>query len=139
MIFTRPSCSPVIILFDGVCILCSKLVRFVIDRDAAKRFKFSPLQSHTARQLLIEQKNELPELNSIVLIYKGKAYYKSSAALRIAGALDGPWRALVILLIVPRILRDAVYDYVGNRRYRWFGRMNECWIPSEDVRDRFLR
>lgn len=132
------TCEDPIILFDGVCNLCHASVQFVIRRDPNKRFRFGTLQSEQGRQLLASYGLSAVGLTSIVLIDGGRAYMKSGAALRIAKRLDGLWPLLFACVIIPPVIRDALYDFVGNRRYRWFGTMDECWVPTEDLRDRFL-
>jgi predicted DCC family thiol-disulfide oxidoreductase YuxK len=123
-----------VILFDGVCNLCTGSVRFVIARDARARFRFASLQSAVAEKLL----GGRDQLDSVVLVEGGKVYRKSTAALRIARRLDGAWPLLAALLVVPRPLRDAVYDWIGRRRYRMFGKREACWIPHASVAERFL-
>ena len=124
-----------VILFDGVCNLCESSVEFVVKRDKRKRFRFAPLQSPLAENLLDVRRNEA---DSVVLIQDGRAYYKSTAALLIAKRLDGIWPVFSIFLAVPERLRDAVYDFIGSRRYRVFGKRRDCWIPLGDTADRFL-
>jgi predicted DCC family thiol-disulfide oxidoreductase YuxK len=130
---SRPTETPVI-LFDGVCNLCTGSVRFVIERDSRRLFRFASLQSPVAEKLLGERGGN----ESVVLLEKGKAYRRSTAALRIARRLDGLWPLLAALLIVPRPLRDAVYDWIGRRRYRWFGKRDACWRPQAQLAERFL-
>ena len=126
-----------VILFDGVCNLCRASVRFVIDRDSKTRFRFAFLQSDGGRRLLEEYGLSASELTAVILITEGRAYKKSTAVLRIARMLDGLWPLLFAFIIVPPALRDTVYDFIGKRRYRWFGKMDACWAPSEDFDDRF--
>lgn len=123
-----------IILFDGVCNLCTGSVRFVIERDSRKTFRFASLQSPLAERLLGERDN----LESMVLVSGSKVYRKSTAALMIARRLDGLWPLLGALLVIPRPLRDAVYDWIGRRRYRWFGKRELCWQPRPELAERFL-
>ncbi len=123
-----------VILFDGVCNLCTGSVRFVIERDARKRFRFASLQSPVAERLLGRRE----DLESVILLQNGKIYRKSGAALRIARRLDGLWPALAVFLVVPRFLRDAVYDWIGRRRYRMFGKRDVCWTPQPELAERFL-
>lgn len=127
-----------LMLFDGVCHLCAGSVQFVLRRDPAALFRFATLQSDFGQTEL--QRFGLPaqSLASVLLIEDGQLYQKSTAALRIARKLSAGWPLLYGFIIVPRPLRDWVYDFIGNRRYRWFGKMNACWLPDEDVRDRFL-
>ncbi len=127
-----------ILLFDGVCNLCTGTVRFVIDRDARKRFRFASLQSPVAEQILGPAAPAGDWLESMVLVEGGRIYRKSSAALLTARRLDGFWPLLSLLLVVPRPIRDAAYDWVGRRRYRMFGKRDACWIPNDDLADRFL-
>lgn len=123
-----------IILFDGVCNLCTGSVRFVIARDARKQFRFASLQSAVAKRLL----GERDQLESVVLVDGGEVCRKSTAALRIARRLDGAWPLLAALLVIPRPLRDAVYDWIGRRRYRWFGKRDACFTPPDSFAERFL-
>lgn len=127
-----------IILFDGVCNLCQNSVRFVLRRDRAGRFRFGSLQSAAGQALLQQHGLQDQGLTSIVLIQDGHAYRKSTAALRIARQLDGLWPALYGFIVVPAFLRDAVYDFIGNRRNRWFGRSQTCWIANETDSRRFI-
>lgn len=125
-----------IILFDGMCNLCTGSVRFVIERDSRKQFRFASLQSPVAEKLLGPQERD--RLESMVLVTGGRLYRKSTAALLTVKRLDGLWPLLSILIVIPRPLRDAVYDWIGNRRYRWFGRRDVCWKPNPDLAGRFL-
>ena len=127
-----------IILFDGVCNLCTASVRFVIKRDSKSRFRFASLQSPVAEELLGAELQEEDRLGSVILVLDGKIYRKSTAALQTARRLDGLWPLLSILLIIPRPLRDAVYDFIGSRRYRMFGKREVCWHPGGDLGGRFL-
>jgi predicted DCC family thiol-disulfide oxidoreductase YuxK len=123
-----------VILFDGVCNLCTGSVQFVIARDSRKRFRFASLQSPVAERLL----GRRDDLDSVVLVENNAIYRKSSAALRIARRLDGLWPLLSVLRVIPRFLRDAVYDWIGRRRYRMFGRREACWVPGAELAERFL-
>jgi predicted DCC family thiol-disulfide oxidoreductase YuxK len=127
-----------VILYDGVCNLCNGTVRFVIRRDRAARFRFAALQSAAGRDLLARLGAAPPDLGSVLLIQDGHVYRKSEAALRIARRLDGAWPMLYALRAVPRSLRDGVYDFIGKRRYRWFGRTETCQVPGPEDRTRFL-
>lgn len=129
-----------VILFDGVCNLCNASVLFVIDRDPRARFAFAPLQGEEAAALLGERGRRTDPENpaSILLVENDRVYDRSTAALRIARHLSGLWPALSVLLLVPRPLRDAVYDWAASRRYRWFGRLDACRLPTPELRSRFL-
>lgn len=127
-----------IILFDGLCNLCTSSVRFVIERDARQHFRFASLQSSLARTLLGPEEAERRSHESVILIADGRIYRRSTAALLIARHLDGLWPLLAIFLLIPRPLRDATYDWIGSRRYRMFGKRDVCWTPHAELRDRFL-
>ena len=124
------------LLFDGVCTLCSGSVRFVIERDPAGRFQFAPLQSEAARRLLERAPQPLPD--SLVLVEDGRLFTRSTAVLRIARGLRFPWPLAYVFVAVPRPVRDWVYDAVARNRYRWFGRRDVCMMPTPELRARFL-
>ena len=128
----------VIALIDGDCGMCSKLSQWIIARDTTGAFRFASLQSPVGKRLLRE--GGLPEegLSTFVLIDDGRYYTKSSAALRAARKLGGKWRLAYGFRVVPRRLRDAAYDYVANRRYRWFGQADSCPMPTAQLRARFI-
>jgi predicted DCC family thiol-disulfide oxidoreductase YuxK len=126
-----------IILFDGVCNLCNGAVQFIIKHDSKKQFTFASLQSTAAHQLLNEL-SLIPSMKTMVLIKGKRAVEKSNAALEIARQLDGAWRWLYVLKIVPRCMRDAVYTLVANSRYRLFGKRDSCWLPTPELESRFI-
>ena len=126
-----------ILLFDGVCHLCAGSVQFVIKRDSQQRFRFARLQSAAAQQLLARYKATDNNLDSVVLIYKGRMYRRSRAALHTLLLLHRAWPLLGVFLLVPRLIADPVYDYIGRHRYRWFGQMDTCWLPGTDQHWRF--
>jgi len=127
-----------VVLFDGVCNLCTGVVRFVVPRDEAGRVRFAALQSEPGQELLAACGLPTSDFDSLVLVDDGEYYTKSAAALRLAGYLDGPVSLLAWLRAVPRPLRDAVYDAVADHRYRVFGRKDRCMMPTPDVEERFL-
>ncbi len=128
---TRP-----VIFFDGECNLCNSAVQYVIRHDKKEQFLFAPLQSDAGRQVLQLMPGNIPD--SFILYHNGKIYIKSSAALQTAWLLGG-WRTgLYAFIIVPRLLRDAVYNLVARNRYRWFGRRDSCMVPTEELKARFL-
>lgn len=127
-----------IILFDGVCNLCNGAVNFVIQRDTSNIFKFAPLQENAGTVLLKKYAISFQKLDSIVLIENDKVYVKSSAALRIARKMSGLWPLLYVCLVIPRFIRDGVYDFIAKNRYKWFGRKEQCMIPTPDFREKFL-
>lgn len=126
-----------LILFDGVCVFCSRWVRFVIDRDPHGRFGFVPIQSERGRVLArrFDIDPEAPQTNAV--IWKGRAWFKSDAALTVLGELQGTG-SLALLKAAPRLIRDPVYDLIARNRYRIFGRTETCMVPSAADRARFL-
>ncbi|QNL22506.1 thiol-disulfide oxidoreductase DCC family protein [Hyphobacterium sp. CCMP332] len=127
-----------IILFDGVCNLCNSSVNFIIDRDKKDKFRFAALQSAEGQEELRKIGMDKEYLDSIVLIKKGKLLHKSTAALHISKELTGLWPIISFFLIIPKVLRDFFYDIIAANRYKWFGRQEECRIPSPDLRSKFL-
>ena len=127
-----------IILFDGVCNLCNASVNFIIKHDTTKQFLFASLQSDATKEILLQHTVKKTHLNSIVLIEKGKVYYKSTAILRILKQLKKGIHLLYFFIIIPLFIRDWIYTLVANNRYKWFGRKNKCMIPTSDFQDRFL-
>jgi predicted DCC family thiol-disulfide oxidoreductase YuxK len=127
-----------VLLFDGVCNLCAGSVRFVVDRDPGGRFRFAPLQSDVARDLLADHDVDPDDLDTVVLLEEGEAYTKSDAALRVARDLEGPSSLAWHTRFVPRIVRDAVYDLVATVRYDVFGKKDRCMVPTPQLRERFL-
>ncbi len=127
-----------IILFDGVCNLCSGSVQFILRRDREGRFRFASLQSDAGRRLQAEHGLDPEALDSIVLIADGRTYKESDAALGIARRLGGPWKLLTVFRLVPRPLRDWAYRLIARNRYRWFGKTESCWLPTPELRGRFL-
>ena len=126
-----------LIYYDGLCGLCDRFVQFVLRRDRAARYRFAPLQGSTARDRVPSTLD--PETSQTVILEEGGRFrVRSDAALAILTGLDGAWRVAGLLRIVPRPLRDAVYDLVARHRSRWFGRRAECRVPEPAQRDRFL-
>ncbi|MGG1554410.1 thiol-disulfide oxidoreductase DCC family protein [Paenibacillus ferrarius] len=127
-----------IILFDGLCNFCSGAVQFILRRDPRGRFRFASLQSDIGRRLLEEHGLPVDGLNTIVLIETGRAYTRSTAALRIARRLRGAWPLCYAAILIPSPLRNLGYAYVARNRYRWFGQAEHCMVPTTSDRARFL-
>lgn len=123
-----------ILLFDGICNLCNWAVRFVVERDGRGQFRFASLQSQTARRLLAVHGLAGAEVESVVLIEGEKIYIKSEALLRVMRSLSGGWPLLYGLIVIPRRLRDGVYDWLARNRYRWFGVSDSCEISNSHPR-----
>jgi len=127
-----------LIIFDGVCNLCEASVNFIIRHDKDGFFRFVPSQSELGAALQQQYNINTTALDTVVLIRDGEHFTESDAAVRIAAALDGPWRLLGLGRWVPRPVRDWVYRRIANNRYAWFGRKEVCLIPTPEVRGRFL-
>lgn len=126
-----------IILFDGECHFCDRSVQFILKRDRHGYFKFASLQSELGQKLL--KKHQIPtDTDSFVLVTSKQAYVKSTAALKVVRHLTGLWKILYIFILVPRPLRNFVYDVIAKNRYRWFGRKESCDLPTPEMRRRFL-
>ena len=127
-----------VILFDGVCNLCNNTVDFILSRDKGDNFRFASLQSKQAEKLLGEFEYNNHDLSTFVLIENNKLYTRSDAALRVFKKLGYPWRILYILILMPRPLRDFIYRFAANNRYRWFGKRNTCRLPDKTEINKFL-
>jgi predicted DCC family thiol-disulfide oxidoreductase YuxK len=127
-----------VILFDGICNLCNRAVQFVIKHDRKKIFLFAPLQSNEGQKL--SQQYQLPtnNWNSFVLIENGKTYSSSTAVLKVARNLNGIFKLAYALMIIPKFIRDSIYKWVSNNRYKWFGKREACMIPTPELKARFL-
>jgi predicted DCC family thiol-disulfide oxidoreductase YuxK len=131
-----------ILLFDGVCNLCSRAVQFIVDHETAPTIRFCSLQSEAGRALLAEHGmlHVIAEADpdTMVFVEGGRAYERSTGALRVSRYLRAPWRWVQLGWIVPRILRDLVYRVVAKNRYRWFGKSDSCLVPTKELTARFL-
>lgn len=127
-----------IILFDGVCNLCNGAVQFIIRHDKKKQFMFASLQSDKGQQLLQHYDLSANELNSFILIEKGKFFTRSTGALRVAKKLNGLISLLYVFIIIPKFIRDNIYNWIAANRYKWFGKKGECMIPAPQLNARFL-
>jgi predicted DCC family thiol-disulfide oxidoreductase YuxK len=127
-----------ILLFDGVCNYCNFWVRFAIKRDKKKQLIYAPLQGDPAKRLLAKYNLNTTKLSSVIMIDKGKVYIQSSAALRMCKYLDGGWKLFYGFMIIPKFIRDFFYNIIARNRYKWFGKKEECMVPTPDLRERFL-
>lgn len=125
-----------IVLFDGVCNLCNGVVQFIIRNDQAGAFQFASQQSEAGQKLL--ELHKLPAMDTVVLIEGRRVYTRSDAVLEILRRLPAKWSWLSAFKIVPKFLRDAVYKLVGRYRYNIFGKREACWLPTPELRARFL-
>ena len=127
-----------IILFDGVCNLCNSSVQFIIRNDPKKLFLFASLQSDAASEILLQFPFKKMDLTSIVFIEDDQIYVESTAVLKITRKLKGGYSLLYGFIIIPRFIRDWVYQQLANNRYQWFGKKDQCMVPTADLKDRFL-
>ena len=127
-----------ILLFDGHCNLCNAWVNFIVKRDSSSTIRFASLQSLAGNRMLEEHKIDSNYIDSLVLFEEDKVSVSSTAALRILSYLDGWERHLIYLTILPRTFRDLVYRFVAKNRYKWFGRREQCMIPTVKLSKRFL-
>lgn len=127
-----------IILFDGVCNLCSGTVQFIIKRDKKSKFKFSSLQSNFGQNIL--EKFNLPksDFNTFILLENDKIFIKSKAAFKVIGEFGGFWKILMIFSIIPPFISDFFYDIVSKYRYKIFGKKDSCIVPDQNILDRFI-
>jgi predicted DCC family thiol-disulfide oxidoreductase YuxK len=127
-----------VIVFDGVCNLCNRWVRFLLPRDRSGVFRFAHCQSEYGGAVLDRLGESRDDPSTVVLIDGDKVHLRSTAVLRALAALGGVWRGMLLLLIIPRPLRDTIYSFIACRRYRWFGRTEQCAVPEPGWQERFL-
>lgn len=127
-----------IIFFDGICNLCNGFVQFIIKRDPRARFQFASLQSKAGEKAMKESALPAASLSTVVYLKDDHYYFKSSAALHILKDLGRGWNLFYGFILIPKPLRDGVYNILARNRYRLFGKRAECMIPTPELRDRFL-
>lgn len=127
-----------IIYFDGICNLCNWSVRFVIKHDKENLFLFAPLQSKYAADHLKHSNGQYIKLKFIIYQDHHIFYTKSDAVLKILKDIGGVWKLFYVLKIIPGPLRDWLYDLIARNRYQWFGKKDNCSIPSPENKDRFM-
>jgi predicted DCC family thiol-disulfide oxidoreductase YuxK len=127
-----------ILFFDGVCNLCNGAVQFVIDHDEDATIRFASLQSDVGRAVLARRDLPCDELETVVLVEGTRAYTRSAAALRVCELLGGVYAVARLGWLVPRPVRDRLYDVVAANRYDWFGRREQCMVPTPELRERFV-
>ena len=127
-----------IILFDGICNICNSSVNFIIKHDKKKQFLFASLQSDAAKEILLHFKRKKLNLDSILLIDNKNIHEKSTAALKISKHLSNGYQLLYHLIIIPLFIRDWLYDLIAKNRYKWFGKKENCMVPTFEIKNRFL-
>ena len=127
-----------VVLFDGICNYCNALVNFLIRQDKKKKLRFAALQSAAGQRLLEQYGLPKDHFDSFIVINRGKAYQRSTAALILYNKLPWWWKWTQLFWIFPPFIRDAVYNIIARNRYRWFGKKDQCMVPGPEVRERFI-
>jgi predicted DCC family thiol-disulfide oxidoreductase YuxK len=128
-----------LVVFDGVCVLCNRAVDFIIRNDRRKVFRFAQIGSEAGTAIMIGFNSDNAPMTSVYLIEGGNICMKSTAVLRILRLLGGAWSMLYGFVLVPRFMRDGIYDFVARHRYGWFGRRTSCRVLTDDIVDRFVQ
>lgn len=123
-----------IIFYDGQCALCDKSVQFIIRYDVNSVFRFAALQSNLAKELVGSEAS----FDSFILWDNNKVFQRSTAALKTLKKLGGLWQLAYVFMIVPSFIRDGIYNYIAKNRYQWFGKYDQCKIPTAEQRALFL-
>ncbi|MBB5638200.1 putative DCC family thiol-disulfide oxidoreductase YuxK [Pedobacter cryoconitis] len=128
-----------IILFDGICNFCNSYINYVISHDEQNRFVFASLQSDVAKELSVVHQIDLQNLNSIIVIHNQKIFTRSDGIIHIGKHLKSKWSwVLLMISFIPRFIRNYGYTLIARRRYSWFGQMDSCMVPTQEIRDKFL-
>lgn len=128
-----------VLFFDGFCNLCNSSVQFIIRHDKKKNFLFASLQSRAGQEAIQNLSGQNKEVSdSVILLLNGTYYIKSAAALYVCKLLGGAWAFFFAGMILPRFLRDGIYDFISRNRYKWFGKKDACMMPMPELRERFL-
>ncbi|MDA7706408.1 DCC1-like thiol-disulfide oxidoreductase family protein [Flavobacteriaceae bacterium] len=126
------------VFFDGVCNLCNRSVNFLISKDKKEVLKFASLQSEYAQNIIPKALLNRENLDTIIVYLDGKFYDRSNAVLKLCNILGGGFYVFLIGYLIPRFIRDGLYRFIANNRYRWFGKQSQCRVPSPELKDRFL-
>lgn len=127
-----------IVFFDGVCNLCNRSVQFIIKRDKQKKLRFASLQGKAGQEMLHRFHLPTNDFHSFVLLEEDRIYTRSTAVLRMLKIIGRGWQLYYGFIIVPRFIRDTVYNWVARNRYKWYGKRDECMVPTPELRKRFL-
>ncbi len=128
-----------IILFDGVCNLCNASIQFIIKHDKKDEYRFAALQSPIGQKMIQERHINTADMDSIILIEPGVAYYtKSTAVLKVGKNFGGLWSLLAVFEWIPEGIRNVVYDFIAKNRYSWYGKKDICMIPTPEIKAKFL-
>ena len=126
------------VFFDGVCNLCNRSVNFLISKDKKEVLKFASLQSEYAQNVVPKALLDRENLDTIIVYSDGKFYMRSKAVLKLCKVLGGGFYVVLIGYLIPRFIRDGLYRFIANNRYRWFGTQSQCRVPTPDLKERFL-
>ena len=126
------------VFFDGVCNLCNRGVNFLISKDKKEVLKFASLQSEYAQNTIPKELLNRENLDTIIVYSDGQFYDRSNAVLKLCKILGGGFYVFLIGYLIPRFIRDGLYRFIANNRYRWFGKQSQCRVPSPELKDRFL-
>ena len=126
------------VFFDGVCNLCNRSVNFLISKDKKEVLKFASLQSEYAQNTIPKELLNRENLDTIIVYSDGQFYDRSNAVLKLCKILGGGFYVFLIGYLIPRFIRDGLYRFIANNRYRWFGKQSQCRVPSPELKDRFL-
>jgi len=127
-----------IIVFDGYCALCSGWAKFVLRHDKKQRFRLLPAQTPLGQAIYSHYGLYTTDFESNILIDQGQAWLKSAGSIRMAQGLGFPWSLAIVLKLIPTSMLDVVYGWVARNRFKWFGRLESCYVPKEEFKSRFL-
>lgn len=127
-----------IILFDGICNFCNSAVNFTLKRNTKADILFAPMQSSSGQKILSQYHLPADRMESFVFIENKKPYKQSTAALKVCRHLNGLWPLCYGFIIIPKFIRDGIYNWVAKNRYKWFGVRQQCMIPTPEIKSRFL-
>lgn len=125
-----------IVFFDGICGLCNGFIDFLLVKDKNDVFVYAPLQGETAQKKL--SKKDLENIHTIIYLEGDKTYYQSDAVFKILDGLGGLWKLFIVLKIVPKFIRDHIYNFIAKHRYKWFGKKDTCRLPTPEERNKIL-
>ena len=127
-----------IVFFDGICLLCNRFVLFLIKLDTREVLYFSSLQGETFKKILLNVDDEGKSRETIIFYKEGKVFYRSEAIMEIFFTVRPGWRVMRLFLLIPKTVRDFLYNMVAMLRYTLFGKLKQCFIPDEKLANRFL-
>ena len=127
-----------IVFFDGICNLCSGAVQFFISIDKKQGLRFSSLQATYGQEILKKHNLSTSDFESFLFLKDDKLFSKSDAALEVFRTIGGFWKILYGFKLIPKPIRNFIYDKIATNRYRWFGKKESCWLPTPELKARFL-